>query len=387
MFWLLVVLAVFWTIVLIDFSIGFRKISSIDGISPQSYQDKLSVIIAAKDEETSIESTIRSLANQKNIRLEIIVVNDRSIDRTGEIARGLAKEFANVNAITIDELPDGWLGKNHALACGVLESTSDYLIFTDADIQFKEKAIAKAFHEFKEMDLDHLTAAPDLQGRSFWLKGLISFFLFGFGYLKRPWTANQSGSKGGMGIGAFQLITRPCYEAIGGHQAIKFRPDDDLVLGQRVKKFGFKQRLVTSLDSMSVEWYPSLRAAFRGFEKNAFAGLNYSVGLAVFAVAGVLISHVFPFIFLFTSSFEVQMISALNIVLLFCLYALTLTYLTNYSRWFVFGLPLFALLFVYMLTRALCLTWIRGGIEWRGSRYSLKQLKREFKRSEEDEPR
>ncbi|MBA2173691.1 glycosyltransferase [Halobacillus locisalis] len=382
-------MSLFWAGILVDYWVGYKKIPRLEKIKPNIDnvtldQTTISIILAAKDEEKDVERTVLSLLAQEHIHVEIIAVNDRSSDRTPDILHRLSLDHARVKYVNIPHLPEGWLGKNHALHQGVKHASGEYYLFTDADILFEKDALAKAYGYLVQERADHVTAAPDLRADSFWLRGLISFFLFGFGYLKRPWTANQTNHKGGMGIGAFNLIRKECYESIGGHEAIRFRPDDDLELGQRVKRHGFKQRLITALDHLSVEWYPSLPAALRGFEKNAFAGLNYSVPLALVAISGVLLSQVAPFVLLFISPFEIQIISGVNILLLFCLYALTIRSLTMYSIVYVLGLPLFALLFVYMLTRALILTWIRGGIDWRGSRYSLKELKKHFKDSEED---
>lgn len=384
MFWLLFILSIFWVIILIDFIRGFRRINSIDDTIPEDSSELISVILAAKDEEASIQQTIESLLNQKQVKLEIIAVNDRSTDRTGEILHGLANKYIQIRLVHIESLPEGWLGKTHALSQGAKISSGNYLLFTDADIHFSPDILSKAISYMKAEKADHLTAAPNLKAQSLPLKGLISFFLFGFGYLKRPWIANYKKNRGGMGIGAFQLMTRECYRNAGGHDSIRLRPDDDLALGIRIKRKGYRQRLVTALGSLSVEWYPSLPAALRGFEKNAFAGLNYSILMALIALAGVIISQVLPFLFFFSSNPKVQIISAVNIVLLFYLYALSTKYLTTYSRWIIFGLPLFALLFIYMLGRALILTWVRGGIMWRGSSYSLKELKQNFKDTEED---
>ncbi|MCA0982836.1 glycosyltransferase [Halobacillus yeomjeoni] len=384
MFWLLLLLAIFWTVILVDFLIGLKKIPSIDNVEAVEMDEFVSVIIPAKDEQESIRQTIMSLLNQRKVNLEVIAVNDRSEDQTGAIMKDLAEVYPNVKMMNIEHLPSGWLGKNHALSRGVSAAAGTHLLFTDADIKFESQALAKALTYMKEKELDHLTAAPDLRGNSFLLRGLISFFLFGFNYLKRPWTANLKNNKGGMGVGAFQLLTQDCYQSIGGHEAIKMRPDDDLALGMRIKRKGYRQNLVTALNSLSVEWYPNTKAALRGFEKNAFAGLNYSIPLALTALAGVFVSHLFPFLFLFSPVGAVQIISGLNVVLLFYLYALSTKRLTTYPLRLVFALPIFALLFVYMLARALVLTWIRGGIEWRGSRYTLKELKQHFRNNEED---
>jgi len=384
MFWLLTIIFLFWAIILVDFHKGFKNLPSIDRLPFRDEKSLISIIIAAKDEEKSIKQTVETLLDQKYVNLEILAVNDRSTDSTGSIIENLAAHHANVHAITIETLPSGWLGKNHALHIGAQQAKGTYLLFTDADIYFHENVVSRAITFLKNENLDHLTAAPNLRAGSFFLKGLISFFLFGFGYLKRPWTANHPSKKGGMGVGAFQLLTNACYEGIGGHHAIRFRPDDDLAMGLRIKKLGYRQNLVTALRSLSVEWYPDLPSAFKGFEKNAFAGLNYSVLFALLAIAGVFTSQILPFITIWSSRLPLQMISAFTIVLLFYLYALTMRHLTTYSNWIVFGLPIFAVLFIYMLSRALLLTFLRGGIEWRGSHYSLKELKKYYRNSEEE---
>ncbi|MBX0358629.1 glycosyltransferase family 2 protein [Halobacillus sp. Nhm2S1] len=384
MFWVFFGLLFVWMILLVDFLLGIRKIPRLEDTVPSQTDELVSVIIAAKDEEDSIRETLHTLAQQKNVRCEIIAVNDRSSDRTGKIINETAASSSTIRAVHINHLPEGWLGKNHALKKGAEFASGAYLLFTDADIQFHEQTLAKAMTAMKVDELDHLTAAPDLKAHSFALRGLISYFLFGFGYLKRPWTANQKKPRGGMGIGAFQMMKKSCYQQIGNHEAVRFRPDDDLALGQRIKAAGFRQKLVTAKQLLSVEWYPDFKSALKGFEKNAFAGLNYSIPLSLFALFGVLISQVFPFIFVFFGSPSVQIISAINILLLFCLYGLTTRSFTNYPLGMIFGLPIFALLFVFMLGRALILTWVRGGIEWRGNRYSIKELKQFFRNSEED---
>lgn len=386
MLWIFLILTIFWVVLLLDFTIGMKKIARLEDTAAQSNSTPVTVIIAAKDEEESIQHTLQTLISQTGTELDIIAVNDRSEDQTGEIMEKMAAANPTIHVVHIQTLPGGWLGKNHALKQGAELASGAYLLFTDADIQFEKTTISRALTFMEHENLDHLTAAPDLQAKSLPLRGLISYFLFGFGYFKRPWTANQKKTKGGMGVGAFQLLRKSTYESVGGHEALRLRPDDDLALGQRIKEAGFKQNLVTAKQLLKVEWYPNFQSALRGFEKNAFAGLNYSIWLSLFAIVGVFVSQVLPFVFIFSGTPIVQIISAINIVLLFCLYGLTTRSFTSYSKWTIIGLPIFALLFVYMLARALILTWVRGGIEWRGKRYSLKEMKQFFRNSKEDKP-
>ena len=191
-----------------------------------------------------------------------------------------------------------------------------------------------------------MTAAPDLSAKSFWLKAFVAFFLFGFSYYKRPWLANNPKSKTGIGIGAFNMITREAYKKIGTHEQIRMRPDDDLQLGAMVKQAGLRQRMVTALTLIEVEWYPSLREALAGLEKNTFAGLHYRISMVLFSIAGVFVSQVVPFFSIFSNDSLIALISALNILFLAVLYTMVTRKMTRFSPWLFLALPFTALLFI-----------------------------------------
>ncbi|WP_027955483.1 glycosyltransferase [Halobacillus kuroshimensis] len=386
LFWIYVLTAVVWFVLLVDFKTGIRKVPFLSsaGLSHSEPVADISIIIAAKDEETAITQTLDSLVQQTLPPNEIIVINDRSTDKTGTWIDEAAARHPQIIPVHVTDLPEGWLGKNHALHLGASKAGGDYLVFTDADIHFHEDTLRYAVKLMEKHQLDYVTAAPDLKAGSFLLKGLISFFLFGFSYLKRPWTANDPESNQGMGIGAFQFIRAEAYQNIGGHEKMKMRADDDLALGQRMKAARYSQMFVSATQHLSVEWYPDLPSALKGFEKNAFAGLNYSFLLSISALFGVFLSQVLPFFLLFHPDSSVQMISFINVLLLFYLYILSTRAFTTYPLWLASALPLSAVLFLYMLTRALILTWFRGGIEWRGSRYSLRELKQNFRDTKEE---
>jgi len=95
---------------------------------------KLSVILAARDEERSVKESVVSMLDQDySGMLEVIAVNDRSTDRTGEILEELAtKHPDSLRVLNVESLPEGWLGKTHALYIGAAEATGEWLLFTDA---------------------------------------------------------------------------------------------------------------------------------------------------------------------------------------------------------------------------------------------------------------
>ncbi|RBP07671.1 glycosyltransferase [Rossellomorea aquimaris] len=373
------VLAV-WLVLTIDVWRGLSKLSSIQEFSYTVQGPLLSVIVPARNEEDTITDSILSQLKQDYHQIEWILVNDRSTDGTPEKLEALAELDKRISVLHIDSLEQGWLGKNKALYKGYQMAKGDLILFTDADIIFKDPTIlSRAVSFLHSQKLDHVTLAPNIRSGSFWLKSFVAFFLFGFSFYKRPWKANDPSSKTGMGIGAFNLITRPAYEEIGTHEAIKDMPDDDLQLGVQIKKHHKKQFFLTALQHLEVEWYRSLKEAFNGLEKNTFAGLHYSMLLVVFAMFGIFCSTVLPFITIFSASPPIRIVSLLIILFIGITYFKVIKQMTNESPLLFLALPVTALLFIYSIGRATFLTFKRGGIEWRGTVYSYKELKQRRK--------
>ncbi|GAE47228.1 dolichol-phosphate mannosyltransferase [Mesobacillus boroniphilus JCM 21738] len=365
-----------WIAASIDALIGFRKLDSLEQADYAGQEPLLSVIVAARNEEDHILQSIRTHLNQTYKNTEWILVNDRSEDGTGKVMESLKRLDSRIEVIHIDSLPEGWIGKNHALHKGCQRATGNVILFTDADVLYSPEAFSKAIGYFEKHSLDHLTAAPNLSAKPFWLKAFVAFFLFGFSYYKRPWLGNNPRSKTGVGIGAFNMITRSAYEKVGTHEYIKMRPDDDLQLGMMVKRMGLNQRIVTAMTLIEVEWYQSLSDALAGLEKNTFAGLHYRISMVLFSVFGVFVSQVMPFFTLFSDNQAVAILSAVNLLFLGLLYVLVTKKMTRFSPWLFLVLPFTALLFIFSILRASYLTFRRGGIIWRGTKYTLAELRK-----------
>ncbi|MGG1675043.1 glycosyltransferase [Neobacillus sp. NRS-1170] len=364
-----------WIVFLIDAHFGFKNLDSLESEESLENGPLLSVIVAARNEETQISSSIISQLRQTYRNVEWLLVNDRSSDHTGKIMNELMELDSRIKVLHIKNLPEGWLGKNHALYQGSLEASGKWLLFTDADVKYKKEAFAKALHYFEKHQLDHLTAAPNLNANNFWLKTFVAFFLFGFSYFKRPWSANNPKSKIGTGIGAFNLVSKAAYEQFGTHEKVKMRPDDDLQLGMKMKKAGYRQRIATALKLIEVEWYGSLKEAFVGLEKNTFAGLNYRISMVLFSIFGVFVTHVLPFVTIFSKNKTIALLSLGNIAASGILYWMIVKKMTRFSPFLFAVFPITALLFIYSIIRASILTFKRGGIVWRGTTYRLSELR------------
>lgn len=377
MFVLAFATCLFWLFVLIDATLGMRKLESLEDVQLGSdlKAPLVSIIVAAKNEAKDIEASIQSQLNQTYQNIEWIVVNDRSTDETGHLIDKLSHNNNRVRVIHITQLPTGWLGKNHALYKGYLASKGEFILFTDGDVYFKENTIEKSLTYMTNKKVDHLTLTPDMNVKPFWAKAFVTFFLFGFSYFKRPWKANDDKSKVAIGIGAFNLLSREAYEAVGTHKSIAMRPDDDLMLGVRIKKVGRKQRIVKGQSHLNVEWYPSLKEAIIGLEKNTFAGLYYSYFMVLFSMTGIFLSQVWPFFALFFTQGTTQILYGISIILLFLVYQQTANVMAKGAIGYFIVFPISALLFMYCIARATVLTMLRGGIVWRGTFYSIKELK------------
>lgn len=348
---------------------------------------QVSILVAARNEESSLEDTLRSLLLLRYPDYEIIVVNDRSTDSTGGIADRLSREATRstpgvlLTVHHVKELPEGWLGKNHALYQGYLRAKGELLLFTDADVIFTPDALGAAVAAMREEKADHVTCAPRMLTGGFWLGAFVRFFLFSLNLFLEPWRANNDRSPRSMGVGAFNLISRSAYERIGTHRALAYRPDDDLKLGRMVKACGMRQRLLAGGNHLQVEWYPSLLEAVRGLEKNMFSGFRYKLWMAAGAAVGQVVAFVFPLMgFALTFPHASSWLYLAAYVLTGVLYVTTVRSLSGHGPLLLeaLALPATALLLVYVLVRSVALTYWRGGVYWRGTFYSLKELRRNY---------
>src|SRR2546421_10104780 len=255
----------------------------------------LSVVIPARDEGATIGRAVASLLSQDYPKLEVITVDDRSTDSTAEQLRQIARSDERLAVFSVTELPPGWLGKNHALSIGAARASGAWLLFTDADVVFAPRMLARAVVYAEREGLDHLTIAPLLVARSVLLRGFVAFFAYAFVALWGAYLANDPKSRRGVGIGAFNLVRRSAYERIGTMRALSLRPDDDIRLGRRLRGFGFRQRVLNGNELLSVEWYASLGAAISGLEKSMYSSLEYRLSDAAGVLLYLFATMVWPF--------------------------------------------------------------------------------------------
>ena len=226
---------------------------------PPPEAPKLSVVVAAKDEEENIETCLRTMLDQDYPNFELIVCNDRSTDATGEIVRRIAEQDDRVRLIDIDSLPEGWCGKNHAMSKGVAASTGQWICMIDADCQqVSRRTLSTAVQHAINEKIDLLSVLPTLCMDSFWeiavqpaCSGTMMIWF-------NPDDVNNPDKPQAYANGAFMLIRRSAYQSIGTHEAIKDRISEDMHLAGLVKGAGLKLRVELSRDLYKVRMYSNL---------------------------------------------------------------------------------------------------------------------------------
>src|SRR6516225_10321081 len=227
-------------------------------------QPLVSVIIPARDEEASLGQCLQSLVFQAGVAFEILVVNDHSSDRTAEIAAS----FPGVRVIQAGPLPQGWTGKNNAVACGTREAKGEWLLFTDADTVHRPGSLARALAEAKENKAEMLSYSPEQIAVSFWEMAILPVV---FGELARqypPSKVSDPASPIAAANGQFILIRRETYDAIGGHAAVAGDILEDVALATRVKSAGRKLRFRYAADAVRTRMYRNFEQLREGWTKN-----------------------------------------------------------------------------------------------------------------------
>lgn len=351
--------------------------------APDRPYPTVSVVLAARNEAATLQPAITSILASDYPALELVAVDDRSTDGTGEILEALAAQDARLRVLRVRDLPRGWLGKNHALQKGAEAATGEWLLFTDADVRFSRDAVAAALALADREGLDHLTAVPALIVTGLPLRLFLSWMLLVFSLWQQPWEAPRQDRRASAGMGAFNLVRREAYWATGGHSALRLALADDVILGARLKASGCRQALALACSvrlreppALEIQWYPSLAAAIQGFEKNAFAMFAFRpLPVAIWSLMGALLAWG-PLV-------AAVMAPGWHKLPWAAAYLLTATTLWYAGRSTVGPVPWgSALLFPvgqtllsWTVLRSAVVTLWQGGVNWRDTFYSLTELR------------
>src|SRR2546428_5194033 len=252
---ILVGVSITWILLIKSMWVSFRDSPFLDRFDARSHaKPKVSVILPARNEEGFIEKCLASLLDQDYENYEIIAIDDRSEDKTGEIIKKMAEKNSKIIYVLADPKPEKWIGKNWACVEGLQKSSGELLLFTDADTKHSKNMISLSVTHLLSEGLDALTVIPKMLCIDKWTKitlPMLSTFLHTrFSAIR----VNDSSKKTGYFFGSFFIIKRKTYESVGTHEGVKGEIVEDGALGKKVKESGYKLKMVRGEHLIEAVW-------------------------------------------------------------------------------------------------------------------------------------
>ncbi len=339
---------------------------------------RVSIIVPARNEENTIDGVLRNLVALDYPNLEVIAIDDRSEDRTGERMDAFAAGQNNagrLHIVHLKELPAGWLGKTHAMWTASQQATGDWLLFTDADVFFRPDTLRRAIAYAESEKADHLVLFPTMQMETPGERMMIAFFqtLFLFGH--RPWKVADPKAKDHMGVGAFNLVRRSAYDSIGTYKALRMEVLDDMKLGKVVKNAGFAQRNVFGGGLLSIRWAEGAFGIVNNLTKNFFAVMSFQWWRTVASAVALAFLNLMPFAGIWFATGWSRAGYVLAVASIFAVYV-GMTNRSHVPAYYCVLHPVSSTLFVYTLLRSMFVTLRDGGVTWRGTKYPLDELRK-----------
>jgi glycosyltransferase involved in cell wall biosynthesis len=375
-------LALIWLSRLVDTSIGVRTLVNIShpewDRNPATEQGStpVTIIVPARNEGRAIGEALSRLLTLDYSNYEVIAIDDRSTDDTGTIMDEIAlSSHGKLKVLHVKELPPGWMGKAHAMSSAAKQASGDWLLFTDADVMFRPDCLRRAISYAEAERADHLVLFPRTIMKRPGEKIMLAFFQLMFVFGHRPWKVADPKAKDHIGVGAFNLVRRQVYEAVGTYEALRFEVVDDMKLGKVIKNAGFRQRNVLGGDLLEIHWAQGARGVVRNLTKNFFAVMSFQWWRAIGFCFAAAFLNIMPFAGVFWAHGWAVFPYAVALGCISFLY-LGMSLFSDVRPWYVLLHPLGTVLFIYTMLRSMFFALQNGGVEWRGTVYPLDELRR-----------
>jgi hypothetical protein len=258
----------------------------------------VSVLIPARDEEKNIEKAVRAALANRDVDLEVVVMDDDSSDATADIVRRIAAEDDRVRLVSAPALPQGWCGKTHACARLSEQAAGDYFLFVDADVELSPDAAGRMVAQLESTGTDLISSVPDQITGTVLERTIIPLIHFVLlGYLPLAGMRNLQDTSWAAGCGQLFMARRDAYETAGGHEAFQGFRHDGLWLPRVFRRAGFKTDLFDASDLAVCRMYDRDPDLIQGFTKNATEGMATPVAIVPWTVL-LVGGQVLPFLLL-----------------------------------------------------------------------------------------
>ncbi|MBL8922924.1 MAG: glycosyltransferase [Myxococcaceae bacterium] len=363
-----------WAAQLVLFLVGggrVRRLSALESAMPDGGWPRLSLVMPARNEAAHLEAALSLKLASSYPNLELVLVNDRSTDDTGSIAERIAAKDARLKVVHLAELPEGWLGKLHAMAKGLEACTGEFVLFSDADVFIAPGVFEKVISTAQREALGFLCVFPRITPGGAVLRLAITTMFRVLTLFTRPWAVSDPRSSASIGVGAFNLVRRSALAKTKGLEWLKLETGDDVALGWMMKASGARCDIFFGGDDVHLEFYPSFGVMMRAVEKN---GASAPAGLLVLGALILLVLEAG-----FFAGFAVGGAWAIAAAVIL-VGGPVLAW--RVARWA--GTPagpapitwLGVFPFSFVLVRSALLALVRGGVSWRGTFYPTKVIAR-----------
>jgi len=340
----------------------------------------VSILVPARNEEHRwLIQSMLSFLSQDYDNFEIVAVNDRSTDKTGEILREIAKSNKKLKVIEGKDLPDGWLGKPHALQQAFESSQGEWILATDADMIFNRRAIRTVINHALTNNYDAVTLLPHIECLSFWECVLVPTLGW---YGVMAWSiekVNNPKRKKALGVGGFFLIKREALKKIDEYKGVKAEVIEDLRTAENLKRSGAKLRMEYAPDLARTRMQTNLKELWEGFTKNLFAGTKFSLAKTFFGLSSILLFAVTPPLIAFVCALLILFGGYNELIKLFIPCALIYVFqaliyaVVNHKwkipLWYALVTPLGHALFTAILINSTVKIISGQGVTWKGRKF------------------
>ncbi|UTC43392.1 glycosyltransferase family 2 protein [Treponema sp. OMZ 857] len=337
----------------------------------------VSVLIPARDEEVHIEQCIQSFMNQTYTNYEVLVLNDNSTDKTGEILNSLQALYPDkLKVFQGVPLPPDWRGKPFAMDQLCKQAKGKYWLFTDADTIHSPRSISLAVTNIIYHKVDFLSGYITQKMKTFGEKITVPLMYLLSGFILPLQMCKWSKlSVFAVAIGQYICVKSDAFMECGGFSLVKGKTTEDVFMARTMRRHGYKTVFLNLRDAALCRMYTSWQSAVKGISKNIFDFIDKNHILLVFAVLGI-------FIFLTLPPFLAVGLTAYTLIgtqtVSFTLVALWINLILVGGTWAVIFrtqdidkkfICIYPLLFTNLLYTAL-LSWVHSvkkqGYEWKG---------------------
>ncbi|MGH7212378.1 MAG: glycosyltransferase [Acetobacteraceae bacterium] len=256
----------------------------------------VSVVIPVRNEAENIRPCLTRLLQQNGTAVEyaVLAVDDDSQDNTAAVVQTSFATEPRVALLTAGPLPEGWMGKPHACWRGAVSSGGEWLCFIDADVRAAPDLIAAAVQTAQAHGIDMLSLHPFQELGSFWERLIVPPAALMIACATNLRQVDDPESSEVTANGQFILIRRDVYFAVGGHAAVRDAICEDKALAGRVKRGGWRFRVLGAEHLARTRMYTGLASLWEGFSKNAIEIMGDAAGTIAAALGGVIVAWGVP---------------------------------------------------------------------------------------------